>query len=473
MNHSHKIVLILAVWLTGISAMAQTAVPVRNIHHVTVAQAAEIALKQRAEALNARIDVTNQEAFNKEVTGMALPQIRGNIGLSHNFKIPVTVLPDFISPSVYNVLENEGVQDANGNPIKWSGEINTFPAQFGVPWQASLGASLQQIIFQPDVFVALKAREGALQLYENQLKVAEDSVRASVYYAYFGVLVAEKGLQYARESQTRLQQLLKEQTELFKSGFIEKLDIEKTQVNLNNITTSVIRIENTVTTSYAGLKLALAIPQTDSLHLADELSDTWIKQNVFALENDFKYEDRNEIKTLITSEQLQQLQVKRYKMADLPSVTANWNVATSAQRQRFTFFDTGDRWFFSNVLGLNISVPITDGWQRHNKIKQSQYTLDKTRNSMDQFKQAIDYQIINARTTLASAIAALNSQEENKVLAEKVFNTTKIKYQQGLGSSFEVLQAETDLQNALGSYYQALYYAGIARIAYQRALGKL
>lgn len=92
---------------------------------------------------------------------------------------------------------------------------------------------------------------------------------------------------------------------------------------------------------------------------------------------------------------------------------------------------------------------------------------------MEQFKQAIDYQIINARTTLSSAIAALNNQEENKALAEKVFNTTKIKYQQGIGSSFEVLQAETDLQNALSSYYQALYYAGVAKIAYQRALGKL
>lgn len=471
MSYSHKIILSLSVWLTGYYSMAQA--PERKTHHISVAQAAEIALKQRAEILNARIDVQNQEAFNKEVTGLAYPQVYGNIGLNHNFNIPVTVLPDFISPSVYNVLENEGVKDGNGNPIAWDGVVNTFPAAFGVPWQASLSASLQQILFQPDVFIALKARNGALELYENRLKVAEDSVRASVYYAYFGVLVSEKGLQYARESQTRLQQLLKEQTELFKSGFIEKLDMEKTQVNLNNITTSVIRIENTVTTSMAALKMALAIPQTDSLHLSDELSGDWIKENLLALENSFKYEDRNEMKALMTSEQLQQLQVKRYKMSDLPSVTANWNVGTSAQRQRFTFFDTGDRWFYSNVVGMNIRVPITDGGQRHNKIKQSQYTLDKTRNSMEQFKQAIDYQIINARTTLSSAIAALNNQEENKALAEKVFNTTKIKYQQGIGSSFEVLQAETDLQNALSSYYQALYYAGVAKIAYQRALGKL
>ena len=471
MNHTQRITLLSVLCLLWYGTHAQ--VPERKIYRVTPEEAISLALKQRAEVLNAKIDVANQAALNKEITGRALPQVFGNFGVSRNFNIPVTVLPDFISPSVYNVLEDEGVRDGNGNPIKWNGIINTFPAQFGVPWQATLSASIQQIIFQPDVFIALKARDGAIELYENQLKVAEDSVKTNVYNAYFGVLVTEKALTYARQSQERLTQLLKEQNELFKNGFIEKLDLDKTTVNLNNVATRVINIENGLATAYAGLKLALAIPQNDSLILAYELSDVWIKENIITLEEGFTYENRNEIKTLMSSEDLQRLQVKRYKMGTLPSVIAQWNVATSAQRQRFNFFDTGDRWFFSNILGVNLQVPITDGWQRHNRVKQAQYALEKTRNSINQFKQVIDFQIINARTSFLNAIAVLNNQDENKVLAEKVYNTTKIKYEQGLGSSFEVLQAETDLQVALTNYYQALYNAGIARIAYQRALGKL
>ncbi|HSK14517.1 MAG TPA: TolC family protein [Phnomibacter sp.] len=471
MDHSHKLLLTLAGTLMACALWAQPAE--KRIHRITAAQAVEIALKQRAEMLNARIDVENQKAYNREITGLALPQVRTSFSMARNFNIPVTVLPDFISPSVYNVLENEGVRDGNGDPIKWDGVINTFPAQFGVPWQATLMASIQQVIFQPDVFIALKARAGALELYQNQLKIAEDSVKFNVYNAYFGVLVAQKGFQFAKESQLRLQQLLKEQEQLFKNGFIEKLDLEKTQVNLNNITTSVINLENTITRSYAGLKLALAIPQTDSLHLADDLTDEWVKEDILSMGDGFDHTDRNEIKTLLSSEELLRLQVKRYRMAALPAVSAQWNVGTSAQRQKFNFFDTRDRWFYSNVLGLNISIPITDGWQRHNKVKQAQYELDKTRNSMDQFKQVIDFEIINARTTLTNALVALKNQEENRVLAEKVYNTTRIKYQQGLGSSFEVLQSETDLQGSLSAYYQALYNAGIARIAYFRALGKL
>jgi outer membrane protein TolC len=58
-------------------------------------------------------------------------------------------------------------------------------------------------------------------------------------------------------------------------------------------------------------------------------------------------------------------------------------------------------------------------------------------------------------------------------LAEKVLQTTRRKYEQGVGSSFEVLQADQDFQTAQGNYFQALYDAINARIGYFRAIGKL
>jgi outer membrane protein TolC len=472
MHPSHKLTLIAVVLAISFNSLAQQA-PEKKIHYINAQEAANLAFENRVEILNAKLDIKNQEAFNKEVTGLALPQITANMSVGRNFNIPVTVLPDFISPAVYNVLENEDVRNGSGDPVKWDGIINTFPARFGVPWQAAFQASVQQIIFQPEVFVALKAREGAMELYETQLKVAQDSVKYNVYLVYYGVLVAEKGLEFARGSKSRLTKLLSDQEAFFKAGFIERLDLDRTKVNLNNISTTVANLENTVTNAYAALKFALAVPQSDSLHLMDTLSRDWIEEDIFSFEETFEYNQRFEIQALRKSEELQKLQVKRFKMSALPTVSAQWNLATNAQRNRFTFFDAGDRWFFSNIVGVNVSVPITDGWQRHNRVKQAQYSLEKTRNSIDRFQQAIDYQIINTRNSLSNAIVALNNQEENKALAERVFETTKIKYEQGLGSSFEVLQAETDLQVALTNYYQALYNAGVARITYMQSLGQM
>jgi outer membrane protein TolC len=198
-----------------------------------------------------------------------------------------------------------------------------------------------------------------------------------------------------------------------------------------------------------------------------------LKNDLFALEDNFKYEERSEIQTFNTSNKLLELQIRRFKLGALPTVAAYWNLRTDAQRNRFDFYDTKDRWFFSNMAGINLSVPITDGWQRKNKVKQAQYALDKSNLQIDQFKQVIDLQIVSSRTTFSNSLDALNEQIENKALAENVFKNTRLKYERGLGSSFEVLQTEANLQESLNNYYQAMYNAVVAKLNYLRALGKL
>jgi outer membrane protein TolC len=54
-----------------------------------------------------------------------------------------------------------------------------------------------------------------------------------------------------------------------------------------------------------------------------------------------------------------------------------------------------------------------------------------------------------------------------------VYSTVKKKYENGVGSSFEALQADTELQQAQSNYFRALYDALVARISYLKALGKL
>ncbi|MBC7884835.1 MAG: TolC family protein, partial [Saprospiraceae bacterium] len=72
-----------------------------------------------------------------------------------------------------------------------------------------------------------------------------------------------------------------------------------------------------------------------------------------------------------------------------------------------------------------------------------------------------------------NAIINIDVQERNVKLAEEVFNKTKIKYENGVGSSFEVLQSDTELQRAQGGYFQALYEGMISKTNYAKAFGKL
>jgi len=215
----------------------------------------------------------------------------------------------------------------------------------------------------------------------------------------------------------------------------------------------------------------LGISQKDTLTLVDTLSNESIKKGVLGFEN-FVYEDRPEIKMLGTVRDLQKLDVQRNKLQYIPTVSAYWNFNKNAQRQEFNFFNNGD-WFTTNLVGLNINVPIWNGGQRLAKIKQAQLNLSKTDNTINQVKQAIDLQQQVSKITLVNALSSLDIQDRNVALAERVYQLTKKKYEQGLGSSFELLQVEQSLQDAQNNYFQSLYDAVIAKVGLLKSIGKL
>ena len=436
-------------------------------------EAVDHALKHVTEIRNLKIDREIRIAANREITGAAYPQVSGTFSMQKFFDIPVTLLPDFVSPAVYGVLQDKGVKDGSGNAIT---APNTppqfFPAQFGVPWQSTAGISFQQLLFQPDVFVGLQARSGSVKLAELNIRIMEDSVKSSVSRAYYGVLIAEKRRLFLNETLDRFNRLMKDQEKLFTNGFAERLDIEKTQVAMNNLQTTKVQLDNLISLGYASLKFVMGLNQADTLLLKDSLTADLVK-GALLQGADFKYEDRNEIQLLNTATDLQRLDIKRYKLQYMPTVAAFWNVSRNALRQEFNFFDGDQPWFKTNLAGLSVDVPIFDGFQKQSRIKQAQLRLEKTQNDRSYLQRAIDLQREVSVTVLRNALSSLDVQERNLKLAEKVFLTTKKKYEQGLGSSFEILQADQEFQTAQGNYFQALYDAMNAKIGYHRAIGKL
>ena len=118
-------------------------------------------------------------------------------------------------------------------------------------------------------------------------------------------------------------------------------------------------------------------------------------------------------------------------------------------------------------------MPIFDGLQKKYQIDQAKIALQKTQNSKEQFRQAADLEHHASRINLRNAIINMDIQKKNLELAEQVYLTTKKKYEQGIGNTFEVLQSDAELQRAQGSYFESLYNAVIAKINFQKAIGKL
>lgn len=464
----------------GISRSSLTVVLVLLLGNITTAQTRnEFSLKQTVDygvknavqVKNALLDIKSQQQTNREVTAAALPQLNGSINGIHYYNIAVQTLPDFISPATYQVLIDQGVKDGNGNPIKKpAGGFANIPAQFGVPWTASGGLDLSQILFDGQVFVGLQARSAAMELATKTAEVTTEQIKANIEKIYYQLVVGKKQLSSIQANIDRFEKLLHDTKEIYKNGFAEKLDVDKVSVQLNNLMTEKEKITSQIDQGNAGLKFLINMPQNQELVLTDTLSDEDLKSGI--LEEAYNYNDRKEIQLLTAANKLNNYNVKRYQLSRIPTIAAFASYSKNAQRTKFDFFNKGD-WFTTSYAGIKISVPIFDGFARRARIENARLSLEKSNNSLQQAKESMDYEVSVTRMRMRSAILTVDNQKKNIQLAEEVYNNTKKKYEQGLGSNQEIYSAQTELKVAQNNYYSALYDAITAKIDYMKAVGKL
>ncbi len=456
--------------LAGFQADAQ-AVPQNdtlNVHQFSLQQCIDYAIQHQNAIKLSRIDYETALAKNKEVTGLALPHVTANGQLQYLPKIPTQFIPNFISPAVYGVLIKEGLLP-DGTKVPSGGIL---PAAFGTTYSASATVSVTQTLFDGSVFVALQAKETVEELARKGIKQSEIEVKEKVSKAYYNLLISRKKMELVNTNLDRLKKLLHDTKILYKNGFAEQLDVDRVQVQLNNLETEKVKLINLLAVSDQLLKFQMGMPLDELLQPTDKL--TMLNEGTKLLSVDsFSYNDRIEYTLLKTQKKANEFNYKRYKMAALPTVSAFMNYGKNAGRNEFNFFDKDEPWFSSWVIGVKVSVPIFDGFQRKNKAEQARLAVEKTQIQMDALQQSIDLEVQQSKTTLRNSLINLRSQQGNMNLAERVYDKAKKKYEQGLGSNLEVIDAESDLKQAQTNYFDALYNTMIAKINYKKAIGEL
>ncbi|WP_439505026.1 TolC family protein [Sediminibacterium sp.] len=466
MHTKIKLIALLCMIAMMQTAMAQKA----NRYEFSIEQAVAYAKKNNVQVKNALLAIQAQMQTNKEITASALPTISGSIGSQHLPNVAVQTLPNFISPATYQVLIDQGVRDGNGNPIKMPGDFGFIAAQFGTKWNASAGVSLQQLLFDGQVFIGLQARKASIDFQEAAARVTEENIKTNLYKVYYQLVVSKTQIELLDANIKRLEKLDYDVKALYKNGFAERIDIDKIAVQLNNLSTEKVKALNSISMGYIGLKTLMGMPVADTLVLTDTLDYKQIKEDITT--GAYNYEDRRDFQYLSSAKQLNQFNVKRYELSKLPTVALGANYSKLAQRNQFNFFGKGD-WFTSSSIGVNISVPIFSGFAKDARIKKAKIELEQTANQLENLKLNIDQSVEQARLKYKTAIATLDFQKNNMALAEKVYQQTKKKYEAGTGSNTEINASDVDLKAAQTNYISALYDAIIARVDYLTAIGKL
>lgn len=427
---------------------SSTKIIAQQKNEFNVKQAADYGVKNSVAVRNSLIDIQIQKQTNREITAAAFPQVNASGTFQDFIDIPTSLLPG-------EIIGQPGTR---------------FPVKFGTKYNATGSVDASQLLFDGQVFIGLQARDAAIQLATKTSEVTAEQIKANIYKIYFQIAVGKKQVTSIDANIERFEKLLKDTKEIFKNGFAEKLDVDKVQVTLNNLKTEKIKIDNQLIAGHAGLKFLINMPQKDSLILTDTVSEDQLKENI--LDEKYEYKDRKEFQLLTVASKLNEFNLRRYKLSKIPTVAAFASYQKNAQRTTFDLFGKGD-WFSTSLVGLKVSVPIFDGFSRRAKISKAKFEIEKTKNSLEQLEQSIDYDVTNARIKMKSALATIDNQKQNVILAEKVYNTTKKKYEAGLGSNQEIYNAQTELKVAQNNYYAALYDAVIAKIDYLKAVGRL
>jgi len=440
-------------------------------HEFSVKQAIDYAKKNNVYVKNALLDVQYQYQVNREITANAFPHINGSIGTTYNPNVATQVLPNFISPATYQVLIDEGVKDGSGNTIVMPDDFGFISAQFGTKFSASAGITLSQILFDGQVFVGLMARDATMRFAKKNVEVTEEMIKTNIYKIYYQLLVGKKQVEFVDANIVLWEKNLHDTRIIYENGFAEKLDIDRVSVVLTNAQTERRKLVSVLSNGYYALKVLMGMPAKDELVLTDTINDEMVKEGILG-NNNYSYEDRKEFQVAQIGKELNEYNIRRYKLSQIPTVTLNGQYAKSAQRNKWNFFGKGD-WFTISNVNLNIAIPIFNGFYTKSKIEQTKITLKKSENQIEALKLSIDSEVETAKNNFKSAITSMDFQKKNMELAEKVYEQTKKKYEIGTGNQTDINTAQTGLKEAQTNYITALYDAIIARVDFMKATGKL
>jgi outer membrane protein TolC len=458
-----------AVLLTGNHLSAQKA---PEMHVFSVQDAIAYANKNNVQVKNALLDYKIQEQTNRNITSQAYPQITGNVGATYFPYVPIQSFPTFIAAGTYGVLQAEGVKNGSGQPIVAPNDYGFITAAFGTKWNASAGATLTQVLFDGQVFVGLQARKTALDYATKNVEVTQENIKVNIYKIYYQLVVSQTQMKQIDANIERASKLLNDTRALYKNGFAEKLDADRAEVQLANLQTEKLTTQRSIDNGYLGLKFLMGMPMVDSVILSDQITEERLRQN-FPIEDRYQYADRKEYQYLEMLDRLNQYNVKRYKAIYLPTLNLNSTFSKVAYRNQFSFFQRNGDWFSQWNIGVNLAIPIFDGFAKAANVEKARLQLKQTQNQMENLRLSIDHEVLTARNNYTASMTTLESQRKNQELAEEVYNQSKKKFEAGAGSTTDITTAQSDLITAQTNFINALYDAVLSKIDYARAIGKL
>lgn len=412
---------------------------------LTLKEAVNYALENKAEAVKARLQVENSQYQIDEVRANALPQISVNGGLT------------------YNAILQETALDFGGQ---------TQIIKMGRPWQSTATVALNQQLFNMAVFTGLKAAKSTKEFYQINADLTEEQVIEKVANSYYEVYKTQsqiKTIDKTIENTTRVRDVI---SSLFENGLAKKIDLDRTNVALNNIKSTRQQLVNALELQENALKYLIGMDISTPITLPENTFD--VSKNIL-LDETVNIENRTEVKLLQKQTELLELNKKATEAQAYPTLSLNANYGYLGIGDKFPWFQAypGAYWSDFAAVGLNLNIPLFTGGSTKAKIKQAQNQIDMLEADKKDALLALDLSLRNAVAQLQNSLLTLQTQKSNVNLAQEVLTNVENNYKYGLATLTDLLDAETSYSDAQNNYTNALLDYKLAEVQLIKAKGDL
>lgn len=419
----------------------------------SLSKAIDYALAHHYTLKVSELEEQNAHWQYKEALSIGMPNFKGNLDYTYYYQRPVQPTEDFLSPAVYGILFQEEVIQPRD-----LGTPETFEFAFVRKNNLSLSLSGEVLVFDGNFLKGLKAAKLFMNLAAKQIELSQQDIIHNVTRAYQSTQVAERNINIVQNNIDNVTSSLKEAQEIYINGFIEELDVDRLKLSLENLNREREKLLQLIEINYNILKYQMAYPLDKPIEITDPMEET-VEQMILDPQQFISNIDpskRPEHNLLVDAIELDYADLERIKQGYIPSVSAV--VSYGQNLQRDGLFNGNEAGFLGNgTIGLRARIPIYDGGFTKSKIEQKKIEIEKRTIELEEFDRGMKVQAINAYRNFENAKTSLESAKRALALNEKIYNKATIKYNEGVGSSVEVTQAQASLFQSQAQYINSLY----------------
>lgn len=421
---------------------------------LTLQIALQYALQNSSAARKAALDIKNGNYKIDETRARALPQLSINSTLTDQYKKQSFVFDSsFIKP----------------------GSSGAFLVPSGTTWNSVSTVNFEQKIFDQSVFTGLKAAKSTQQYYELAAQLTDEQLIEQVATAYYQVLVQRQKLVVIDSNITNTTKVHNIINGQYQNGLAKKIDVDRTQVTISNLKAQRQQLLNAVSLQENELKFYMGMEITTPIDIPQSQLDSIHPEDVSELDS-LDISQRTEYRILKKQDELYQYNRDAYTAEYYPTLSLTASHSLNGVSEKFVLFrgkENQGYWFNYGNVGLNLHVPLFNGFATRARVREANISIDKNNEDIRNTTLLLSLDYENAKTQIRNSIITLSSQKDNVQLAQEIFFDTQNNYNNGLAPLTDLLDSENSLTEAQNNYSSALLDYKLAQIQLIKSQGKL